>query len=134
MTGLQETDLGIEPEDLIIDIQADEHTCVIYEDFDDSFNHKLKCWGENDEGQLGQGDRVSVGGLNTMGANLSDIDTSNLLSSPLKLSLGNFSTCLVDESLYLYCWGKESNGNLGHPETPAGDVESVPDPETRVFK
>ena len=134
MTGLQASDLGFGPDNTIIDIQADEHTCVIYEDNMDSNKKKMKCWGRNNKGQLGKGDKNFNGGNGTMGTNLDIVDLAGLSNDPLMLSLGNCSSCVIDTQRYLHCWGKEHNGNLGAPQTPDGDVISVPNWESRVFK
>ena len=45
------------------------HTCVRF------LSNKVKCWGDNDSGQLGYGDKLARGGApNTMGAALPYVD------------------------------------------------------------
>ena len=47
---------------------GDRHTCAVLD------NASLKCWGLNDQGQLGQGDTSNLGdGSNEMGDNLTTI-------------------------------------------------------------
>ena len=80
MTGLQAR-FRLRADNTIIDIQADEHTCVIYEDNMDS-NKKMKCWGRNNKGQLGKGDKNFNGGNGTMGTNLDIVDLAGLSNDP----------------------------------------------------
>jgi alpha-tubulin suppressor-like RCC1 family protein len=65
----------------------------------------LTCWGENDEGQLGNGELgnkrvpVQVGG--GLGAGWRSVD------------LGVDHTCAVTTADELYCWGRNHHGQLG---------------------
>lgn len=61
------------------------------------------CWGENSDGQLGNG--------NTMSASAPTLVASD--SRFVQLSLGDRFTCGVTASAEIYCWGSNANGGLG---------------------
>jgi len=73
-------------------------TCAVTED------HALRCWGDNDGGQLGDGSNLprfvpqQVHGL-----------TSNIRTVAAGLS----STCAVTLAGQAYCWGRNDQGQLG---------------------
>ena len=87
------------------------HTCAILE------NDELKCWGYNNAGQLGLGDTNHRGDdANEMGTNLDDVDLGNNLVA-VKVSAGDLHTCAILNDGSVKCWGKGSNGRLGHGAT-----------------
>ncbi len=92
------------------------HTCVILE------NGVVKCWGQNDKGQLGLGHTDTIG---------DDEDVSNLASVPLKdkavkIYSGYSYNCALLENKNIQCWGENAFGQLGLGHTNAiGDDESV---------
>ena len=82
----------------------------------------VKCWGRNDVGALGLGDRVERGSTSgQMGANLPAVnlgpgETVTLVSSSSLLRPGavdNSHTCAVVGSGALKCWGFNAFGALG---------------------
>ena len=73
------------------------HTCAVIND------PLLKCWGDNSEGQLGDG-------TNTDRTNPTTISLS---PSPVAVSSGNMHTCSILSDSSLYCWGDNSEGQLG---------------------
>jgi len=76
-------------------------TCAITAD------QKLKCWGANDHGQLGDG---TFNPSNTP----VDVDLSALGQATIKsISGGGGHFCLIDSTQALYCWGPNFFGNLG---------------------
>lgn len=85
------------------------HTCIIS-------RGKVKCWGLNNEGQLGVGDAVDRGrGENDMGENLPFVD----LGLPaLSLSHGPLasSACAILVNHEVKCWGYGTNGVLGYED------------------
>ncbi|MCC7442433.1 MAG: hypothetical protein IT285_12425, partial [Bdellovibrionales bacterium] len=93
-----------------------KNTCALLD------NGSVKCWGENDDGQLGQGDtnrRGDFGGQ--MGDALQAIDLG-LGRTPLSLSAGAGHVCAVREDFVIKCWGGNGVGQLGVADTlPRGD-------------
>ncbi|MGK0361595.1 MAG: hypothetical protein ACI9U2_003913, partial [Bradymonadia bacterium] len=82
-------------------------TCVLGSD-------GIKCWGRNDEGQLGLGhDDVLGDQPQDMGANLPFIP---LGFEPSALSVGAYSQCAIGSAageVSVKCWGKNYHGQLG---------------------
>ncbi|WP_103919277.1 RCC1 domain-containing protein, partial [Candidatus Venteria ishoeyi] len=76
------------------------HSCLLTE------NNTVRCWGENKHGQLGDGDvqsRLSP-----------SLDVSGLDNPVVALSASGNSSCAIDDSGAAYCWGENSNGQLGN--------------------
>jgi alpha-tubulin suppressor-like RCC1 family protein len=75
------------------------HTCAL------TTLHKLKCWGSNGSGQLGNGSVFSspsptpVSGLNA-GVNV--------------VAAGEFHTCAIGTGNEVWCWGSNDFGQLGN--------------------
>ena len=83
------------------------HSCVILE------NYELKCWGLNDEGQLGYGDQLPRGsGPSDMGDNLLPIDLGPGRSA-VDVFIGHKHTCAHLDNGQLKCWGDNTFGILG---------------------
>ena len=85
------------------------HTCAILD------NNDLKCWGNNEHGQLG------VGGVNT---NLSAPSSTSIDlgvgRTAVAVSAGWSHTCAILDNNDLKCWGGDANGQLGDGETSTG--------------
>ncbi|XXX76407.1 hypothetical protein WMF30_53040 [Sorangium sp. So ce134] len=81
------------------------HTCAILVD------DTVKCWGNNELGQLGQGHTSNLGGtLSTT----PETFTSIPLGGPVKaLSAGTFHTCAILGDDTVKCWGDNMFGQLG---------------------
>ncbi|MGE3974490.1 MAG: RCC1 domain-containing protein [Bdellovibrionales bacterium] len=83
------------------------NTCAVFED------GKIKCWGRNNAGQLGLGDRRDRGDEpGEMGANLPFID----LGSGEKVEnvwVGRDAICALLQNKKIKCWGYNTNGQLG---------------------
>lgn len=82
------------------------HTCVIASD------NKAYCWGRNSNGQLG----------NNATAHSSvpvAVNTTGVLSGKtiLAISAGYAHTCAVASDNKVYCWGLNTNGQLGNNST-----------------
>ncbi len=74
-----------------------EHTCAI-----DGVGG-VWCWGANDRGQLGLGDR----------SDRDEPERVEGLSGVRRLTAGYFHTCAIDEAGALWCWGANGVGQLG---------------------
>lgn len=75
------------------------HSCVVTVDM------KVKCWGLNNYGQLGDG---------TYNDKFSPTIVSQLTNSVKAVTLGSFHTCVITISGGIKCWGMNSYGQLGN--------------------
>lgn len=83
-------------------IQAgQDHTCGIRTD------GALYCWGQNQAGNLGTGDRTAHTSPTLIGSKL----------DWQELSLDTFHTCAIDRAQHLFCWGRNVEGQLGVGDT-----------------
>jgi alpha-tubulin suppressor-like RCC1 family protein len=78
------------------------HTCAINRD------HVLFCWGSNAAGQLGLG---TTGGIVDYPENV------NLDTNWDSLSAGGLHTCALKTASTLFCWGNNTQGQLGSGTT-----------------
>ena len=93
----------------VIDLDVDEyaveigtsnfHTCVI------TNLEKLKCWGSNSSGQIGDGTQTLRTTPTTVGLGLDEV--------PTKVALGEYHTCIILNDGTLECWGNNYYGQLG---------------------
>jgi len=82
-------------------------SCVLFDD------GEMKCWGENDWGQLGQGSVIQLGDApNELGDYLPPINfpTGVMIQS---MGSGTTLTAIISMNGYLYTWGLNSFGELG---------------------
>ena len=94
---------------------ASRHTCAILS------NDRVKCWGANGKGQLGQEHHAHLGDeSDEMGDNLDFIDlgTEDGLDTgaPLvakAIMAAEHHTCVILENDKVKCWGINSGGHLG---------------------
>lgn len=77
----------------------------------------LYCWGENDAGQLGDGN---------INAFVSRVPVVDLATFPVSVALGFKHTCICDRNGQAWCWGLNSDGQLGVPSTGSNDVQLEP--------
>ena len=81
------------------------HSCAILQ------NDSVYCWGDNSAGQLGKGTTSSAW---TTSGNMPNA-TSSFASSNSKLMLdaGGDAGCALVNNGSIYCWGRNSHGNIG---------------------
>jgi len=80
-------------------------------------DNTVKCWGRNDQGQLGQGDTITRGDdVGELGDNLLPIDLGTGRSA-LAISTGLYHACAILEDSTVKCWGGNTNGQLGYEDT-----------------
>jgi len=89
-------------------ISAEEYSvCVLLD------NGSVKCWGTNDYGQLGQGDKITRGdNPGEMGDNLPAINLGTGKTA-VQISLGRGHACARLNDQTLKCWGNNTYGALG---------------------
>lgn len=84
-----------------------KHTCVLLE------NRTLKCFGNNDFGQLGQGNTNTLGdGPGEMGDNLAAINLG-AGRTVLQVAAGDNHTCALLDNNTVKCFGENLSGQLG---------------------
>jgi len=87
---------------------GEDHTCAV-------ISGGLNCWGENDEGELGDGTNTD--------SNV-PVDVSGLASGVVAVSAGYDHTCALISGGSLQCWGENFHGQLGNGVT--GVSSNVP--------
>ena len=91
---------------------GNEHTCML----DSGAN--VYCWGENDEGEVG--DNINNG------ANaLFPMYVSNNISAPTVVAAGGDHSCAINIGGSVVCWGYPLNGQLGDAATT---IQYLPEP------
>lgn len=90
------------------------HSCALLT------NNTLKCWGSNEEGQIGLGDNTNNNII--IGDQVGEVAASVTAVKPAtvfgELTAGGFHTCVWNTNgNELNCWGFNSRGQLGHNET-----------------
>jgi hypothetical protein len=95
------------------------HACAILDD------HRVKCWGNNLEGELGLGDRMNRGSdSTTMGDALPVVDLGTGRTAKA-IATGMYTTCATLDDDTLKCWGAvppiDPTGNVGDAPGEMGD-------------
>jgi cysteine-rich repeat protein len=103
---------------------AASHACALLT------SNNIKCWGNNNYGQLGQGDMAKRGPSPTMGNNLLPIDLGAGKSALWVVTTGNSASCAVLNDGSAKCWGRNDIGQLGTGDTlnvgdEAGDMAAL---------
>ena len=87
---------------------GDNHTCALL-----TQERKVRCWGKNDSGQLGNG---------TTTDSATPVDVVGL-DDVLLLSVGGAHTCALRDDGSVWCWGWNAYGQLGYD---MGTVSETP--------
>jgi alpha-tubulin suppressor-like RCC1 family protein len=67
----------------------------------------VTCWGNNENGQLGDGRGTKPGALSLRPVSVVG------LRQPIQLSAGEFHICALEQAGTVQCWGNSSNGQIG---------------------
>ena len=90
------------------------HTCAILDD------QSVKCWGRNQDGELGVGSTTSSFDtpqtINTLGTN----------RHAISLALGEGFTCALLDDGSIKCWGQDNEGQRGDGGGYGSDIRSPP--------
>ena len=82
---------------------GDSHTCAIL-----AIGSGVKCWGRNNEGQLGDG---------TTTQSLTTVVVSRLYSGATNIAVGSNHSCALLATGGIKCWGDNYAGQLGNGST-----------------
>jgi len=74
------------------------HTCAALTD------GRVKCWGSNESGQLGDGTTIS---------STTPVDVAGLAEPVAMLAAGEDHNCAITRSGAAFCWGAGGNGQIG---------------------
>ena len=108
--NLKEIDWG---SDFVIEQIAPcgRHTCAL------SMNNRVKCFGDNSNGQLGIGTQSNRGGQpGELGDDLPFVDLGSEFT-PIQIDCGRYFTCALSTGGNVKCWGDNGNGQLGQGDT-----------------
>lgn len=109
------------------------HNCVLLS------NNEVRCWGYNNQGQLG------IGSTNLIGGDPADMPPANTtVLSPAErtggltvsgLALGGANSCVQISNGAWRCWGYNGNGALaeGNGESRGDDPGEMPPPDLSIF-
>jgi hypothetical protein len=115
------TDGGRVPYHAIEVVTGEDHACALLDD------HRMKCWGNNDWGQLGYGDSRTRGGSpSDMGDALPTVDLGTGRTA-VTIAAGRDATCAILDDGSLKCWGMPmlngtgTSNNVGDEPGEMGD-------------
>ncbi len=95
------------------------HTCAILDD------GSVRCWGFGASGQLGYGNTTNVG--DTAASTPDNVGPVNLGGhKATAIAAGSLHTCAIVDDGSLWCWGQNTNGQLGYGNTTnVGDTAAT---------
>ncbi len=104
-------------------VSGESHTCELFEDA------TVKCWGNNDFGQLGLGDVVKRGLQSNQVGDSMQATPMGTGHVPVNLAAGQYHTCALLDDGSVKCWGNNSYGQLGLGDraTRGGSPTTTPD-------
>ena len=87
------------------------HSAVLFK------NGMVKCWGYNNEGQLGYGDTNNRGdNVGEMGDSLPTVNLGTGRTA-VQISAGDYHTVVLLDNGTVKCWGRNNYGQLGYGDT-----------------
>jgi alpha-tubulin suppressor-like RCC1 family protein len=92
-------------------VSGNAHTCVL------TGQNRVRCWGDNQYGQLGYGNAVDIGDHPSRLPHAAG-DVPLPANDPvMQLVAGNHHTCALLQSGLMRCWGRNHRGQLGYNRT-----------------
>ncbi len=91
-----------------------DHVCALL------VSGAVRCWGANSYGQLGYNNTANVG--DGVGPSIIAAGDVPLGGAAVQIAVGAFHSCALMADRALYCWGRNSTGQLGY-----NNVENVGD-------
>ena len=98
------------------------HTCAV------TSTGGVKCWGDNGNGQLGNGSssgpQTCNDGTNSVACSMTPVDVSTLSSGIAKVSPGGYHACVLTTGTTggVKCWGYNKYGQLGNSSTTSSST------------
>jgi alpha-tubulin suppressor-like RCC1 family protein len=86
--------------------------------------NRVRCWGDNQFGQLGYGNALDVGDAPTRLPFTAGDVLLPVFDPVAQLVAGNNHTCVLFQSGLVYCWGRNNSGQLGY-----NSIENLADGE-----
>jgi alpha-tubulin suppressor-like RCC1 family protein len=81
----------------------------------------ISCWGDNDDGELGNGQKVlDAGAPNGTPGAVSGISNANAMGL-----VKGFHSCALTKTGFVSCWGENVNGELGENSTVSNEYSPV---------
>jgi len=98
---------------------GDDHTCAILD------NNSVYCWGRNNAGQLG---RETEGSDHVSGSDFESLPTKIFGDNLTKLAIESHGdhSCVLIENGSIYCWGRQSHGQIGDGTTSGSGLVNSP--------
>ena len=92
---------------------GDDFSCALMD------NRKVMCWGENNDGRLGQGPLATDDETTPVWVSMENSETAHFLD------IGTKSACMILDSGETKCWGTNEEGQIGQGDTDI-DYYSTP--------
>jgi alpha-tubulin suppressor-like RCC1 family protein len=90
---------------------GDRHGCAL------STGGTVRCWGDDTQGQLGDGNRTPTGTATIV---------SGITGGVTAVAAGGMHTCAILSGGAVSCWGADTSGQLGNGQTTGSSVVPVP--------
>lgn len=106
-------------------VAGDFHTCAVFNE------GSVKCWGYNDQGQLGQGDTLERGRGTTFEPDMASALEPIELGSETHVTavvIGSAHTCALLQDGRVKCWGGNERGELGLGDVTNRGTGALDDP------
>ena len=92
---------------------GDDFSCALMD------NRKVMCWGENNDGRLGQGPLATDDETTPVWVSMENSETAHFLD------IGTKSACMILDSGETKCWGTNEEGQIGQGDT---NIDYYPTP------